>query len=200
MGILRHLQHWLIGRGPQLLTTEFVPETHAIRLWADTFPWDALVQAVEQNFAQRFPKKRPQGGRPPVSPRVLLALELLKHELGASDEDLCQRLRTDVAVMDACGRREVHADRSQAHCVLPETLAQFRQRIDAQLMEKLLAMQAAEAMEKGLVSPAPLLVDPLPSEQGSQRVTDATTLYKAQKKACASSRRSHAKAPRRPRP
>ena len=29
MGILRHLQHWLIGRGPQLLTTEFVPETHA---------------------------------------------------------------------------------------------------------------------------------------------------------------------------
>ena len=32
MGILRHLQHWLIGRGPQLLTTEFVPETHAIRL------------------------------------------------------------------------------------------------------------------------------------------------------------------------
>jgi Transposase domain (DUF772) len=200
MGILRPLQHWLIGRGPQLLTTEFVPETHAIRLWADTFPWDALVQAVEQNFAQRFPKKRPQGGRPPVSPRVLLALELLKHELGASDEDLCQRLRTDVAVMDACGRREVHADRSQAHCVLPETLAQFRQRIDAQLMEKLLAMQAAEAMEKGLVSPAPLLVDPLPSEQGSQRVTDATTLYKAQKKACASSRRSHAKAPRRPRP
>src|SRR5215471_2263840 len=114
MGILRHLQHWLIGRGPQLLTTEFVPETHAIRLWADTFPWEALVQAVEQSFAQRFPKKRPQGGRPPVSSRVLLALELLKHELGASDEDICQRLRTDVAVMYACGLREVHVDRLQA--------------------------------------------------------------------------------------
>ena len=86
MGILRNLQHWLIGHGPQLLTTEFVPETHAIRLWSDTFPWDAMVQTVEQSFARRFPKKRPQGGRPPVSPRVLLALELLKHELGASDE------------------------------------------------------------------------------------------------------------------
>ena len=63
MGIWRHLQHWLIGRGPQLLTTEFVPETHAIRLWADTFPWEALVQAVEHSFAQRFPTKHPQGGR-----------------------------------------------------------------------------------------------------------------------------------------
>jgi hypothetical protein len=55
-------------------------------------------------------------------------------------------------------------------------------------------------MEKGLVSPAHLLVDTFPSEQGSQRVTDATTLYKAQKKAFDSSSRSHAKAPRRPRP
>jgi len=200
MGILRHLQHWLIGRGPQLLTTEFVPETHAIRLWADTFPWEALVQAVEQSFAQRFPKKRPQGGRPPVSSRVLLALELLKHELGASDEDLCQRLRTDVAVMYACGLREVHVDRSQAHCVLPETLAQCRHRIDTELLDELVAIQAAAAMAKGLVSPAPLLVDTFPAEQGSQRVTDATTLYKAQKNSCASSSRSRAKARHQHRP
>ena len=130
MGIVRHLQHWFIGRGLHLQTAEFVPESHPIRLWADTFPWDAMVQAVEHSFARRFPKKRPTGGRAPVSPRVLLALELLKHELGESDEDVCQRLRTDVAVMYACGLREVHADRSQAHFVLPETLAQFRHRLD----------------------------------------------------------------------
>jgi len=200
MGILRHLHQWLNGRGPQLLTTEFVPETHPLRLWADTFPWAALVEAVEHSFARRFPTKRPQGGRPPVSYRVLLALELLKHELGASDEDICQRLRTDVAVMDACGLREVQADRSQAHFVLPETLAQFRQRIDPALMDELLAIQAAAAMQAGLVSPAHLLVDTFPSEQGSQRVTDATTLYKAQKNSYDSSWRSHTKARRRPRP
>jgi transposase len=200
MGILRHLQHGLSGRGPQLLTTEFVPEINAIRLWADTFPWDALVEAVEQSFVRRFPKKRPQGGRPAVSYRVLLALELLKHELGASDEDICQRLRTDVAVMYACGLREVHVDRSQAHFVLPETLAQFRQRLDSELMDDLLAIQAAAAMQEGLVSPAHLLVDTFPAEQGSQRVTDATTLYKAQKNSCDSSSRSRAKARRRHRP
>ena len=38
MGILRHLQHWFIGRGPHLQTAALVPETHPIRLWADTFP------------------------------------------------------------------------------------------------------------------------------------------------------------------
>ena len=187
MGILRHLQHWCIGRGPHLQTAEFVPETPPIRLWADTFPWDSMVQAVEQSFTRRFPKKRPTGGRPPVSPRVLLALELLKHELGESDDDMCHRLRTDVAMMYACGLHEVAADRAQAHFVLPETLAQFRSRLDQELMEALVAIQAAAAMEEGLVSPAHLLVDTFPSEQGSQRVTDATTLYKAQKKAYNSS-------------
>jgi hypothetical protein len=197
MGIVRHLQHWLSGRGPQLLTAAFVPETHAIRLWADTFPWDALVATVEHNFARRFPNKRPQGGRPPVSYRVLLALALLKHALGASDEDLCQRLRTDRAVLYACGLREVHADRSPAPCVLPETLVQFRRRIDPALMDERLAIQAAAAMPEGLVSPAHLLGATFPSEPGSQRVTDATTLYKAQKNSCTSARRARAKARRR---
>lgn len=78
---------------------DFVPETHPIRQWADTFPWAALVAAVERRFAQRFPKPTTRG-RPPVSTRVLLALALLKQELTCSDEQICSRLRTDVAVMD----------------------------------------------------------------------------------------------------
>jgi hypothetical protein len=49
-------------------------------------------------------------------------------------------------------------------------------------MDELIALQAAAAMEEGLVSPAHLVIDTFPSEQGSQRVTDATTLYNAQKK------------------
>ena len=200
MGILHHLQHWFTGQGPHLLTAEFVPETHPIRLWANTFPWEPMVDAMTQSFDQRFPKKRPKGGRAPVSPRVLLSLELLKHELGESDEGICQRLRTDVAVMYACGLREVQVERSQAHFVLPETLAQFRRRIDQDLMDELVAIQAAAAMDEGLVSPAHLLVDTFPSEQGTQRVTDATTLYKAQKKTCTSSNGSPGRAPGPPRP
>jgi hypothetical protein len=65
-------------------------------------------------------------------------------------------------------------------------------------MDELLAIQAAAAMEEGLVSPAHLVIDTFPCEQGSQRVTDATTLYKAQKKRLRSSkpsRRSAAAAP-----
>jgi hypothetical protein len=115
---------------------------------------------------------------------VLLALALLQHEWGESDEDVCQRWRTDVAVMEACGRREVKADHAQAPVVLPATLAQFRRRLDQDLLDDLVAIQAAAALEQGLVSPAHLLVDPFPAEPSSQRVPDATTLDKAQKKAC----------------
>jgi hypothetical protein len=181
MQLLRYLQHWLTGRGPCLQVADFVPATHPIRQWADTFPWALLVAAADRSFAQRFPKLTARG-RPPVSTRVLLAVELLKHELACSDEQICSRLRTDLAVMYACGLRKVQVDGAQEHFVLPEVLAQFRSRLDAPLMEELLAVQAAAAMADGLVSPAHLVVDTFPSEQGSQRVNDAATLYKAQKK------------------
>jgi hypothetical protein len=189
MGLLRHLQHWLTGAGRPLAVADFVPETHPVRQWADTFPWTALVAAVECNFAQRFPTPRARG-RVPVAPRVLLALELLKHELHCSDEQICSQLRTDFAVMYACGIREVQVNRAQEHFVLPELLTQFRSRLDEPLLAELLALQAAAAMEQGVVSPAHVVVDTFPSEQGSQRVNDAATLYKAKKKSSKSSRPS----------
>jgi hypothetical protein len=194
MPLLRYLQHWLTGRGPCFQVADFVPETHPIRQWAETFPWAALVAAVERRVAQRFPKPTMRG-RPPVSTRVWLALERLKQELSCADEQICSRLRTDLAVMDACGIMEVQVDCSQAHVVLPEVLAQFRSRLDAPLREELLAIQGASAMEAGLVSPAPLVVDTFPSEHGSQRVNDAATLYKAPKKPSRSSRPSSRRAP-----
>ena len=187
MPLLRYLQHWLTGRGPRLQVADFVPDTPPSRQWADTFPWTVLVAAVDRSFAQRFPKPSTRG-RPAVSTRVLLALELLKHAMACSDAQICNRLRTDLAVMYACGIPAVQVDGSQEHVVLPEVLAHFRSRLDAPLMAELLAIQAATAMEEGLVSPAHLVVDTFPSEQGSQRVNDAATLYKAQKKSSRSSR------------
>ena len=180
MRLVRYLQHWLGGTGPRLQVTDFVPDAHPIRQWADTFPWPVLVAAIEQHFATRFPK-RSNRGRAPVPVRVLLALELLKHELGGSDEAICHRLRTDFAVMYACGLREYHADRARNAFCAPRDSREFRGRIDEALMDELIAIQAAAAMDAGLVSPAHLVIDTFPVEQGSQRVTDATTLYKAQK-------------------
>jgi hypothetical protein len=84
--------------------------------------------------------------------------------------------------MYACGLREYQVNPAQAHFVLPETLGEFRRRIDEQRLDDLIAIQAAAAMEEGLVSPAHLVIDTFPSEHGSQRVTEATTRYKAQKK------------------
>lgn len=181
MGKLRQLCHWLSGQGKSIDVSEFVPQTHPLRQWADVLPWTKFVEATEQRFASRFPKQR-SGGQEPLPIRVLLALELLKAELNCSDEQICARLRTDFAVMYACGIQQVKVDRSQAHFVLPESLCQFRGQLDEPLMAQWVAIQAAAAMDEGLVSPEHLMVDTFPSEQGSQRVTDATTLYKAKKK------------------
>jgi hypothetical protein len=133
------------------------------------------------------PKTDPRG-RPPVSTRVLLALKFLTQELLCSDAQLCIRLPTDVAVMIACGIGEAQVEDSQEPLVLPEGLAQFRRRLDAALMEERLAIRAAAAMEDGLASPSPLVIDTFPSEHGSQRVHDAVTLYMAPQTTSSSSR------------
>lgn len=187
MPSLRYLQPWLTRGGAGLQVADFVPDTHPLRQWAETFSWAALVAAVDRSFAQRFPKRTTRG-RPPISTRVFLALELLKHELACSDAQLCSRLRTDVAVRSACGIGKVQVDGAQEHFVLPAVLAHVRRRLHAPFMEELLAIHAATAMEDGLVSPAHLVVDTFPSEQGSQRVNAAATLYNAPQKSSRSSR------------
>ena len=63
MRLVRYLQHWLGGAGPRLQVADFVPDTHPIRQWADTFPWAALVAAVEHSFANAFPNA-PHGDEP----------------------------------------------------------------------------------------------------------------------------------------
>jgi hypothetical protein len=83
---------------------------------------------------------------------------------------------------------DVQVERAQGHFVRPAVRAQVRPRIDDALMEELRAIQAAAALEAGLVSPAPLVVATCPRAQGSPRVTDAATLYKAPTQCSRSSR------------
>jgi hypothetical protein len=199
MRLLHHLQHWLTGAGRPLVVAEFVPETHPLRQWADTCPWTAWVAAVERNFTQRFPTPTARG-RVPVATRVVVARELLKPELHCSDEQIWSQLRTDLAVRYACGISEVQVNRSQEHFVLPEILTQFRSRLEEALLNELVALQAAAAIEPGAVSPAHLVVATFPSEHGSQRVKDAATLDKAKKKSSRSLRRLRTNVPRRVQP
>ncbi len=188
MSRLRQLCHWLSGGGQRIPVSEFVPPTHPLRQWSDRSPWEEWIRAIEASTARRFPKLH-SGGQAPISTRVLWALELLKAETHSSDEAICSRLRTDFAVMYVCGIEAVHVDSSQDHFVLPETLSQFRGRLDEALMDELLSIQSAAAIEAGLVRPEHLVGDTFPVEQGSQRVTDAATLYKSKKKSSTSSPR-----------
>jgi hypothetical protein len=172
MPLLQNLQPWLTGRGPCLQVAAFGPDTPPLRHWAAMVPWAALVAAVDGSFARRFPRRTTRG-RPPVSTRVLVAVERLTQEVACSEAQICRRLRTDLAVMSACGITAVQGDGAQAPCVLPEVLAHCRRRVEAPLMAARLALQAATAMADGLVRPAHLVVAPVPSEPGSPRVHEA---------------------------
>ena len=63
MGLVRYLQHWLGGAGPRLQVADFVPDPHPLRQWADTFPWAALVAAVEQNPLPQIPGRLTHEGK-----------------------------------------------------------------------------------------------------------------------------------------
>jgi hypothetical protein len=79
--------------------------------------------------------------------------------------------------------------------VLPDVRAQCRRRLDAPVREAGLAIQAASAMADGWVSPAPVVVDPCPGEQGRPRVHEAAPLAKAPNKASSASSPSRASPP-----
>jgi hypothetical protein len=81
-----------------------------------------------------------------VATRVVVALELLKHELHCSDEQICSQRRTDFAVLSACGIAQVQVNRAQEPFVLPELLTQFRSRLDEAVREELRVLQAAAAI------------------------------------------------------
>jgi hypothetical protein len=166
-----------------------VPATHPLRPGAETWPWAALVAAVDRSFAQRFPTPTARG-RPPVSTRVLWAGARLHQELACADEPIWSRWRTALAVMSAGGSTPVQGDQAQEQCVRPAGRAPSRRRRAAPLMAALLALQAAPAMADGVVSPAPLGGATVPRAQGRPRGTAAAPLEKAPKKASNASRPS----------
>ena len=165
MRLVRSLQPWGSGTGIRLQVTDCVPAPRPSRQWAAPCPWAALVRAIAPSFQTRFPTTSPRGRRP-VPLRVCLALELLQHAFGASDEARCHRLRTDFAVLYACGFRAYQVNPAPAPFVPPAPLGAFRSRIDAARMEEWIASHAAAAMAAGLLSPAPLVIDTFPSAQG----------------------------------
>ena len=94
----------------------------------------------------------------------------------------------------------MQVNRAQEHFVLPEILTLFRSRLDESVLNELVALQAAAAIEQGVGSPAHLVVAPCPSAPGSQRVTEAATLSRAKKQASRSWRRLRTTAVPRARP
>ena len=91
--------------------------------------------------------------------------------------------------VEGVGLGAVQVDGTHDDVVRPEPWWRFGGRLEEGLLDELVALQSAAALEAGWVSAEHLVADTFPVEQGSQRVTDATTLYKAKKKSSSSSPR-----------
>jgi len=129
-------------------------------------------QAIEQRFDQRVPKNPPWSTA--RSLRVLFALELLKHELGAPMRISAIACGPTLPSWMPVASKTIRSI-SQDHFVFPETLCEFRSRIDETLLDELIAIKRQRDGRRA-GQPAHLVIDTFPCEQGSQRVTDATTL------------------------
>ena len=64
MRLVHSLQHWLRGTEARLHVADFVPDTHPLRQWADTFPWAAWWPLLSTVLTPAFPHA-PRVDEPP---------------------------------------------------------------------------------------------------------------------------------------
>ncbi len=105
-----------------------VPKSHPLRLLSDRINWDEL----EGKF---LPLYSPNNGRPGISIRTLIGLQLLKYIENESDEKAVKRLSENAPWQYFCGKRYYECKK----CCDATTLVKFRQKIGEEGLNILLA-------------------------------------------------------------
>jgi len=129
-----------------------VPENHPLMLIMREIPWDDLVDVVAQQYSNVT-------GRNSKSLRMMLGLEIAKHILRESDEDLVRRLETDIALKLFCGFTTMDHD-------LPESssLSRFRKKLDSETLRRLEDVAMRTFIRKA------------PAKRRHQVITDSTCM------------------------
>lgn len=115
-------------------------------------PWEELVEIVTKQYSQKT-------GRNSKSIRMMLGLEIAKHILRESDEDLVRRLETDIALKLFCGFTTMDHDVPDS-----SSLTKFRHRLDEETLRTM-----EEAAMRTFVRKAP-------KRRRHQVITDTTCM------------------------
>lgn len=102
-----------------------LPDNHPLMRIAKEIPWEDLLEIVAEQYSSKT-------GRNSKSLRMMLGLEIAKHILRESDEDLVVRLRTDIALKLFCGFDTFDHD-------IPDSssLTNFRKKLNEETLQKL---------------------------------------------------------------
>ena len=112
-------------------------ESFSIEEWTNSLPWEGLVTVINKRVKTSFESQW----------RVLLALVLLRQELGRSVVEICAMLETDINVIYACG-----LDAERFYHVSPEELVRFENYLSEQVLCELVAVPGL-MLVKRFVSP-----------------------------------------------
>lgn len=146
------------------------PRHRLVRL-AKAIDWSVFDEAFDPLYADHT-------GAPALPTRLMVGLHMIKHMDGVSDEVVCERFLDSPYVQHFCGeaffRHELSLDRS--------SMTNWRKRIGAEALEKLLAETLATALREGAVAKRHLeriTVDTTVQEKAVAYPTDARLLLKA---------------------
>ena len=150
--------------------SKFINKKHELAILADKIDWSYLEDAFAAHYADL--------GRPGVSLRLLMGLNLLKFMYNLSDERVCSNWIENPYYQYFCGevcfQHQLPVDRS--------SMTNFRNRIGADELEKLLQMSLAVAHNSGaldLKSCDKVIADTTVQEKAITYPTDGKLRYKA---------------------
>jgi len=129
-----------------------IPQDHPLMRIMEEILWEELVEIVAQNYSSRT-------GRNSKSLRMMMGLEIAKHVLRESDEDLVRRLETDIALKVFCGFSTMDHDIPDA-----SSLTKFRKKLSAETLQNLEAAALRTFIRKA------------PRRRRHQVITDSTCM------------------------
>jgi transposase len=127
-----------------------IPEDHPLMKIMKEIPWEELVEIVSENYSAKT-------GRNTKSLRMMIGLEIAKHVLRESDEDLVRRLGTDIALKVFCGFQTMDHDVPDS-----SSLTKFRKKLSTETLQQL-----EEAALRTFIRKAP-------AKRRHQVITDST--------------------------
>jgi len=129
-----------------------IPEDHPLMKIGKEIPWEELLEIVSENYSSKT-------GRNTKSLRMMMGLEIAKHVLRESDEDLVRRLATDIALKLFCGFSTMDHDIPDA-----SSLTKFRKKLNKETLRKLEAAALRTFIRKA------------PRKRRHQVITDSTCM------------------------